>query len=279
MKSILASWESSLARYGKIDTWNRTECLSEIGIYLRKQTEETPKVRNIIKSIRDTVIAGNYDAKSLQTTIKKAITLDESLRMPTTHLPIKTNGRRVVLNGQEVRFKGETKKIFKEKLKFKDGMPLRNFDIETESARDSRIVRRIIEKRMCQAYYKMNKRDEECEATNFDKYWMNRATAFQLHNIGQKEKVRDVSRGLSTHWKRQRDPFTGEVVFKKKMAYKSQEAAIKATVEWKRKYPTEKRKMQAYQCSECGKWHIGHKGKMPVRPMTESILPQLRACC
>ena len=54
---------------------------------------------------------------------------------------------------------------------------------------------------------------------------MKRATSFQLHNLGQVENVYGVSRTTSTHWKRSYDPITGEVVFKKKMAYSTLEEA------------------------------------------------------
>lgn len=178
-----------------------------------------------------------------------------------------------------MRFKSETQKLFTEKLKFKNGELLRNFDIETESCSDSRKVRRIVEKRMSQAYHKMNRHEEGYKTTNNERYWMKRTTAFQLHNIGQKEKVRNVTRGLSTHWKKQYDPLTHEIVFKKKMAYRNEAAALKAIEEWKRKYPKQRIEMAAYQCSDCGKWHIGHKANLLAHPMLNAMIPHLQECC
>lgn len=35
IKNILTSWESSLVRYGKIDSWNYSENLTTLGRYLR----------------------------------------------------------------------------------------------------------------------------------------------------------------------------------------------------------------------------------------------------
>ena len=114
----------------------------------------------------------------------------------------KSNGR-VKLQGQGERFKGETKRLFDERLRFKGNMFLRNFDIETENPKDSRKVRRIVEKRMCQAYHRRNKRmDYDDSQRRHEHYWMKRATSFQLYNIGQMENVGLVCRGNSTHWKK-----------------------------------------------------------------------------
>ena len=53
----------------------------------------------------------------------------------------------------------------------------------------------------------MHKKDEGYKTSNREKYWMDRATAFQLYNIGQKEKARNIRRGESTHWKRKKDSY------------------------------------------------------------------------
>ena len=162
-----------------------------------------------------------------------------------------------VKEGQGFRFKGQTQRLFEERLHFKGEMLLRNFDVETESARDSRIVRRIVEKRMCQAYHRMNK--GMCDAaSNKDRYWKRRAISFQLYNIGQVDDIHGTSRGESTHWKKMYDPQTGKVVFKKKMAYPNEGAALEAIKLWKIVHVEDTKEMAAYQCSHCHKWHIGH---------------------
>lgn len=276
IRKILLSWESSLIKFGKIDSWNLAENLAKMGCILRKRHMDAEEWR-IIKFLRDTVISGSFNTKSILKTIQKTLLLDhlEEKNNYNSHLPARKKGNRPLLNGQEVRFKGETEKIFKEKLRFKKGMPLRNFDIETESAFDSRKVRRIVEKRMCQAYHRMNKKEEGYKSTNNERYWMNRATSFQLYNIGQKENVEQISRGLSTHWKRQYDPLTHKVVFKKKMAYKDKMEAKEAIALWIINHPDDKREMVAYKCSECNSWHIGHRSPILHHPALESLVPHL----
>ena len=108
---------------------------------------------------------------------------------------------------------------------------------------------------------------------------MDRATAFQLYNIGQKEKTRNTRRGESTHWKWKKDPITNELVLKKKMGYKNEESAQKAIAQWKINHPYDSREMTAYKCNYCNKWHIGHKSNFQNHPAIDSMIPQMQTCC
>jgi hypothetical protein len=255
--NILKNWYSSLERNGKLDVRNLSQNLSVIGGYVRAK-EDSRNNRDLVRQIRDKAICPTTDIRSLQNQIIKAL---ETLE-PRKEIKIKGSYQNstwtIMKEGQEFRFRGQTAKIFEEKLKFKNGMLLRNFDVETESASDSRKVRKIIEKRMCQAYHKMRRKNKNAPHSNRDRYCEKRATAYQLYNIGQIECVSDVSRGSSTHWKRMYDSQTGTVVLKKKMAYSNEEAALSAIKKWKVSHPNDKGVMHAYKCSHCGKWHIGH---------------------
>lgn len=259
IKNILKKWENSLKRYNKLDKWSFNENISQIGLYLRRK-EDDRLIINIVRQIRDNVISPYFNAEQVLRQIEMIFTQLEMKECTDLHMMTKSSRRRTKKNGQEVRFRGETNKIFEEKLKFKNGMLLRNFDIETENAYDSRKVRRIVEKRMCQAYHKMHRFQQiDREISNKNRYWKKRATAFQLYNIGQIENVRFVSRGKSTHWKKMFDPLTGKVVLKKKMTYLNLEDALKSIEKWKIDHPYDKKEMQAYECNVCHKWHIGHR--------------------
>ncbi len=262
VKNILKYWKKSIEKYNKIDDWNFHEYVSVLSGYIRNNEDDTHKdVRRLIRSLRDNVLCPNPNLEQIIQTIEKALS---AMSPPAVCMFSKKVNGRMKIAGQEVRFKDETEQLFKERLRFKEGMLLRNFDIETENAKDSRKVRRIVEKRMSQAYHRRNKRtkDGDSHDVNNERYWMKRATSFQLYNIGQVENVNSLSRGLSTHWKRCYDPQIGEIVFKKKMAYSTLEEALKAIDEWNLSHPKEKRPMQAYKCSHCKKWHIGHKSEI-----------------
>jgi hypothetical protein len=257
IKKVLKSWESSLERFGKLDAWSFSKSLSTLGGYLRSD-EGNSSVRSLIRQIRDRAICPSFNAELLLSLIRKVLMVDEPENDLQVYL-MNANGEYIIQkNGQFARFRNETNRIFEEKLRFKSGMYLRNFDVETESPRDSKKVRRIVEKRMCQAYHRAHRRSHTEEFSNRDRYWKQRATAFQLYNIGQVENVTNVSRGLSTHWKVMFDPQTGQKVYKKKMAYSTEQEALEAVKKWKITHPFDLKEMHAYKCDYCDKWHIGH---------------------
>ena len=253
---VLKSWKSSLDYYEKLDGWKLSANLSVLGAYLRTK-DENVKVMRLVKQIRDKALCPTFDLLSMKELLNRffdSLNLSHAEeKSPPTH-----NSHYTVKEGQGFRFKGQTQRLFEERLHFKGEMLLRNFDVETESARDSRIVRRIVEKRMCQAYHRMNKGMCDGALSNKDRYWKRRAISFQLYNIGQVDDIHSTSRGESTHWKKMYDPQTGKVVFKKKMSYSNEGAALEAIKLWKIEHAEDNKEMAAYQCSHCHKWHIGH---------------------
>ena len=260
IKRILKGWIISLERYGNIDGLKLSHELNVLEEYLRSKKDKN-SIRGLVKIIRDKVVSSFIDVEQTLSVLHQLFARIELQKQNEGSSETKKGNKWIHKHGQERRFKSETGHIFAERLKFKGGMYLRNFDVETESASESKKVRRIIEKRMCQAYHNMNrkhKRGEKEIPSNYDRYWEHRATAFQLYNIGQIENVRGVSRGNSTHWKRMRDHQTGMVVLKKKMSYPTKEAAQEAALKWHIKHPEDKRVIHVYQCAHCGKWHIGH---------------------
>lgn len=261
VKRILNGWKNSIEKYNKLDRWKAEEQFSAMGKYLHCNDDSRDIVR-LVRLIRDNAICPNPNTDNLLSMISKVLDMVD-VSKKTICLFTKVANGRVKLQGQGERFKGETKRLFDERLRFKGNMLLRNFDIETENPKDSRKVRRIVEKRMCQAYHRRNRRkDYDDSQRRNEHYWMNRATSFQLYNIGQMENVFSVSRGYSTHWKREYDEQTGQIVFKKKMAYSSEEEANKAVKEWQITHPEDRREITAYKCAICKKWHIGHKSEM-----------------
>lgn len=261
VKNILKGWKNSIEKYNKLDAWKVEEQFSTMGKYLHNNDDPKEIIR-LVRLIRDSAICPNPNTESLLSLISKALDMADGSKETICLFTKKINGR-VKLPGQGVRFRGETRRLFGEHLRFKGDMLLRNFDIETECPKDARKVRRIIEKRMCQAYHRQNKRVyfNDSQRRN-EHYWMARATSFQLYNIGQVENIGAESRGYSTHWKREYDELTGQYVFKKKMAYSTEEEANQAVKEWRGTHPEDKREITAYKCAICKKWHIGHKSEM-----------------
>lgn len=268
IKKVLKSWGTSLERYGKLDGWNFSQNLSILGDYLRSK-KDSNNVRGLVRQIRDKALSQAVDVKLMISLIKKTLAYDEPKAEQQEDLQV--TGQQVQKSGQDVRFRNETERIFCEKLRFKGGMLLRNFDVETESPYDSKKVRKIIEKRMSQAYYRMRRKARSMNSSNKDRYWEHRAIAFQLHNIGQIENVKDNSREISSHWKEMFDLYTKDIVLKKKMAYGTEQEAIDAINQWKIKHPLDMVEMVAYKCSSCDKWHIGHDYSLACKEGYKSI--------
>ena len=250
---VLKSWKSSLDHYEKLDVWKLSANLSVLGAYLRTKNEDI-KVMRLVKQIRDKALCPMFDVTSMKELLNRFF---DCLNLSHAEED-DSKSHYTVKEGQGFRFKGQTQRLFEERLHFKGEMLLRNFDVETESAHDSRIVRRIVEKRMCQAYHRMNKSTCDAALSNKDRYWKRRAISYQLYNIGQVDDIHSTSRGESTHWKKMYDPQTGKMVFKKKMSYPNKDAALEAIKLWKIEHVEDTKEMAAYQCSHCHKWHIGH---------------------
>ena len=268
IKKVLKSWGTSLERYGKLDGWNFSQNLSILGDYLRSK-KDSNSIRSLVRQIRDKALRQAFNVELMMSLIKKALANDE--QEAEQQEALQTSGQREQKNGQDVRFRYETERIFSERLRFKGGMLLRNFDVETESPYDSRKVRRIVEKRMSQAYYRMRRKARSLNPSNKDRYWEHRAIAFQLYNIGQVENVKDNSREISSHWKEMFDLYTKDVVLKKKMAYSTEQEATDAINQWKINHPMDMVEMVAYKCSSCDKWHIGHNYSLVCKEGHKSI--------
>lgn len=75
IKNILASWESSLIRFQKIDCWNYSENLATLGWYLHNNNC-TIEEYYLIKYVRDSIIGVNFNVKSVLNAIQKLMNME-----------------------------------------------------------------------------------------------------------------------------------------------------------------------------------------------------------
>ena len=115
VKKLLKSWESSLERYSKLDSWKIEKDLAILGEYLRGK-EDSKSIRELVRQIRDKAICPSFESTSMVTLIKRVF---EKMDTPKEEvcLMVKRGSRRIKKEGQEFRFRGQTQKIFEEKLK------------------------------------------------------------------------------------------------------------------------------------------------------------------
>ena len=70
VKKLLKSWESSLERYSKLDSWKIEKDLAILGEYLRGK-EDSKSIRELIRQIRDKAICPSFESTSMVTLIKR----------------------------------------------------------------------------------------------------------------------------------------------------------------------------------------------------------------
>ncbi len=262
IQTTLKRWASSLSNFGKVDQWNIEEDYETLTAFI--SSDGYKAARKAVRECRDYAMTESCKAEHLLSMVQNANNILSRQSRG------KENDRTKMIEsvGQAKRFMSTTKKLYSEKLKCMDGKYLKDIDITMEDGATSRKVRRIVEKRMCQAYHRQHKNCSHVGGR--DRHYMKRATSYQLYNLGQIECETGVCRTESTHWKRTYDPITGEVVFKKKMAYSTYEEAAEAARQLMLSRPNDKRLVSAYKCAYCGKWHIGH-----YTPNEEKTYPEM----
>lgn len=244
-------WLNSLSQWGKLDSLYMESDYNALGKFIKQETSKS--LVRIAKNCRDYSLNPNFQPVTLVSIVSTFISnLEEA--MPTMEMdPINRNlyGESI---GQSVRYRDTTRKLYSERLRFAGDVSLRSMDVNIADGQTSRKVRRIVEKRMCQAYYRQSKilarRDN-----NHSRQDMRRAVSYQLQNLGQSE-IHD--RGMGTHWKQGRDVVTGAMVMKQKHSYNSLEEASEKARLYMDRHPEENVPMVAYRCAHCGKYHIGH---------------------
>ena len=262
IQTTLKRWESSLVNYGKVDQWNITEDYATMASFI--SSCDSKAARKAVRECRDYAMTESYKADYLLFLVQNA----NNILRKSIGGKVNKRNKKCDSVGQAKRFESTTRKLYSEKLRCMDGKYLRDIDITMEDGATSRKVRRIVEKRMCQAYHHQHKNCGQNGGRN--RHYMKRATSFQLHNLGQIECETGVCRTESTHWKRSYDPINGEVVFKKKMGYSTYEDAMEAARQFSLRHPEDKRPISAYKCAYCGKWHIGH-----YTPNEEKSYPEI----
>ena len=250
---MMRRWINALNSSGKLDRVYLMEDFNALNRFIR--VENNRRLVTMAKDCRDYPLSTVF---SLETLIKKInrflAKLEELNREEEKKAAVKINMEAESM-GQSERYRDATRRIYSERLRFNDKVRLRNFDVNMATPSDSRKVRRIVEKRMCQAYHRQS-RTSGHDDSNRRRHDMRRAVSYQLHNLGQIEEV--THRNVNSHWKPAVDCVTGKRVLKPKQAYNSLEDAEMAAQHYTKRHPREALPMVAYKCAYCNKYHIGH---------------------
>lgn len=250
---ILKRWENTVVREGSLRVEHYSKVAGEIDSFIR--TDENKAAVKLLSSCRDAALTESTESDRLLKEIRFAYFL---IRKDANDEKRK-NGEQVDL-GQRQRYKFASRRMYAEKLKFM-GRKLREADLSLLEGKESRKVRRIIEKRMCQEYHKQHKCFEDYHQNAKKRHDMDRAVSYQIYNLGQFGAYA-FKRKASSHWKRVEDFSSKDYVLKKKMGYKTLAEAEMHIELYKLSHPEDSRPMSAYFCPHCNHYHIGHNVKM-----------------
>ena len=250
IQKILRKWEGNLRRNGSMDATRFSQVSNEIDSYIR--TRKNTQVARLLTSCRDSTLSASPNNDNILRNLRHALFLLQK--------EINDEKRELGFDvdlGQRQRYEAISKKLYSEKLRFKGNKSLREADVTLMEGRDSRKVRRIVEKRMCQEYHRQHKHRSSYRFSGKARHEMDRAVSYQIFNLGQLDGHAN-QRGIGTHWKKIVDYSSGEYVMKKKVEYATLEEAQLNIELYKFAHPKDKRLMHAYYCEHCGHYHIGH---------------------
>ena len=250
VKTVLVRWAKSVKRFKNLDKWSLNEDFNRLSCFIR--TTKDKSLRAVVSHCRDLAIVDERNYASLEKALERALGMIEEREGVDCSATERVHGL-----GQRERYNNITMSMGKERIKRCDSRYLRNLDVTILEPKESRIIRRIVEKRMCQEYHRQHKENFR-SGGNRSRHQMRRAVSFQLYNIGQMEGG-DIHRGGSTHWKWQYDSCIKEWVLKKKVAYRTEEEARVAAFDFMARNP-EEGEISVYRCSFCKMFHIGHSG-------------------
>ena len=251
VKTVLVRWRKSIKCCNNLDKWSLNEDFNNLSSFIRTTKDKALKVA--ISTCRDLAVKNDRDNTSLARAIDYALKTIAGCTKD-----ICSCADDACRPGQRERYNDITMSIGKEKIRCCRSKYLRNLDITILEPKESRIVRRIVEKRMCQEYHRQHK-DNFHSSGNKSRHQMKRAVSYQLYNIGQME-GEDIHRDGSTHWKWKYDSNIKEWVLKKKVAYRTEEEAMAAAVDYMARNPQEG-EMSVYRCNYCNMYHIGHTSR------------------
>lgn len=250
IQQILKKWEGNLRRNGSLDVAQYSRVSSEVDGFIRSNKKS--QVARLLADCRNSMLSPAPDGEKILKNVRHALFLIQK--------EINDEKRELGIDvdlGQRQRYQAVSKKLYMEKLKFQDNSSLREADVTLMEGKDSRKVRRIVEKRMCQQYHRHHKQYSTYRTSGKARHEMDRAVSYQIFNLGQLDGYSN-KRESGTHWKKVMDYSTGKYVMKKKVEYATLEEAQLHIELYQFAHPHDKRPMQAYYCEHCGHYHIGH---------------------
>lgn len=248
---VLNKWLKMLTKYGKLDTTSLNNDFNLISKVIKAKNIDT-KLRRAITNCRDYALAEFKKVSVLCKYLRNTLNLLCLEQEDNSIMQIKASYNDY---GMIERYRPLSKRLEREEIR-RIGKKIIYTDMHTDSSSTTKLVRRIVEKRAAQAVHRnSDKKDKE---TNRFRQSVRRATSFSLYNASFTE-YDATKRSFGTHWKVYRNHGGLEKRLKAKHSYNSKDEATMACNRYMMNHPEDTRRMSAYKCVQCNKWHIGHE--------------------
>lgn len=248
---IFNRWLKMLTSYGKLDESSYDDDFLAISKVVKGKGIKKD-IKSAVKRCRDYALAETLRIKDFISSLNLALNL---MCQAQEDKEISKIRKDYADQGMSERYRPLCKRLKKEKIR-KIGREVMYTDFHTDDAETTKLVRRIVEKRAAQAVHHIY--SNRARETNSFRQNVRRATSFSLYNANFTEY--DVQkRAAGTHWKVVHVTSKGKMMLKAKFCYKSYEEAVEACNRYIMAHPGDPRKISAYKCEHCGKWHIGHE--------------------
>lgn len=239
-----------LSSYGKLDTSSLSKDFLLISRVIRSG-KISNAIRNNVRTCRDYALSGDVYKDALIDALSAALSQMCAAIEDRNVVKIK---RENADQGMTERYRPLSKKLKKEKIRrLGKGIELTNR--HTDAPKDTRLVRRFVEKRAAQTVFRMVGRNRSFRQK------VRRAVSFSLYNARFIDYDQN-KRMHGTHWKVVYYPERNLKRLKSKRSYNTCEEALAACERYMNNHPEDSRPLYPYICHYCGKWHIGHNASL-----------------
>lgn len=265
---IFNRWLKMLRNYGKLDESGLDDDFTAIAKVVKADGVNN-NIKRAVQRCRDYALSEFAKIEDLKRSLTTALKV---LCKAQENKAVKRVKKSYADQGMTEKYRPLTKRLATEKIR-KIGKEVTFTDWHTDDKVTTKLVRRFVEKRAAQAVHRNSrKRDRE---TNRFRQFVRRATSFSLYSKRYTEYDAQL-RAPGTHWKVVRQYSKGKKVLAAKMSYSSHADAVEACNRYVMNHPDDPRKVTAYKCDYCGKWHIGH---MQMEQMVSDEIQEILQAC
>lgn len=247
---VFNRWLRMVTDYSKLDE----TCVQEDFLLISRVIRNSGfsrRVRNEVLKCRDLALKPDLDPTKLQKQLRRTLS---AIRLNEEDKAVRKIRRHHEDQGMTERYRPLAKQLEREKI-HRLGTQLAFVDPNSGNSYESKLIRRIVEKRAAQTVHRLA--NKSGHHSNRFRQSVRRATSFSLYHSNFTD-YDPSKRAPGTHWKVIYYKSKKQKVLKAKNSYNSFSAAAEAVERHRRNNPADTVPIEPYRCCYCNKWHIGH---------------------